>query len=241
MKNKILLGALFLSLPVLLLIMVVIKRGATYQGNSASVWFDQIQTLGETNVNGPQIIALRSMGISAVPVVQNALKSSKRYERAKAAWVLGQLGSVASNAVPDLILALDDADPSTQNYAIAALAAISTTSEAAVPKLVAKLSSPNPAISYFAADLLDKIENERHAKSLPPVSGDEYERAMSFVRATLPTIRVKGVNRLAKLASKDERAAATLKSLANDTNGSVRQAAAALLAKQSDAGKPTGN
>jgi len=241
MKNKILLGVLFLSLPVLLLLLVVSKRAATYQGASALIWFEGIKGLGETNANSPEIIALRSMGTSALPVVQNALKSSKRYERAKAAWVMGQLGSVASNAVPDLILAIDDADPSTQNYAIAALAAISTTSEEAVPKLVAKISSPNPAISYFAADLLDKIENERQAKNLPPVSGDEYERAMSFVRAALPTVRVKGVNRLAKLAPKDQRAAATLKSLANDPNGSVRQAAAALLAKQADAGKPTAN
>lgn len=241
MKNKILLGAMFFALPILFLIVVVSKRETSYQGKSASVWFEQIQTLGETNVNGPQINALRSMGISAVPVVQNALKSSKRHDRAKAAWVLGQLGPVASNAVPDLILALDDADPSTQNYAIAALAAIGTTSEEAVPKLVAKLSSPNPAISYFAADLLDKIEHERQAKKLSPVSGDEYERAMSFVRAALPTVRVKGVNRLAKLAPKDERAAATLRLLANDPNGSVRQTAAALLAKPADAGKPTAN
>lgn len=232
---------MFFALPILLLIVVVSKRETSYHGKSASVWFEQIQTLGETNVNGPQIIALRSMGIPAVPVVQNALKSSKRYERAKAAWVLGQLGPVASNAVPDLILALDDADPSTQNYAIAALAAIGTTSEEAVPKLVAKLSSPNPAISYFAADLLDKVEHERQAKNLSPVSGDEYERAMSFVRAALPTVRVKGVNRLAKLAPKDERAAATLRLLANDPNGSVRQTAAALLAKPADAGKPTAN
>lgn len=237
MKNKILLGALFFVFPVLLLILVVSKRETT----SVSIWFEQIQTLGETNVNGPQINALRSMGISAVPVVQNALKSSKRYDRAKAAWVLAQLGPVASNTVPDLIQALDDADPSTQNYAIAALAAIGTTSEEAVPKLVAKLSTPNPAISYFAADLLDKIEYERQVKNLPPVSGDEYELAMSFVRAALPTVRVKGVNRLAKLAPKDERAAATLKSLAKDPNGSVRQTAAALLAKQADPGKPTRN
>ncbi len=241
MKNKILLGVLFLSLPVLLLILVISKRGATHQGMSASVWFEQIKTLGETNANSPEIIALRSMGTAALPVVQSTLKSSKRYERAKAAWVMGQLGPVASNAVPDLILAIDDADPSTQNYAIAALAAIGTTSEEVVPKLVAKLSSPNPAISYFAADLLDKIEQERKVKSLPPAAGDEYERAMLFVRAALPTIRVKGVTRLANLAPKDERAASALKSLSNDPNGSVRQTAAALLAGQSDAGKPRKN
>lgn len=241
MKSTILLGALFLALPVLLLIVIVSKRATSFQGNSASVWFEQIQTLGETNANGPQIHALRSLGISVVPVVQNALKSSQRHDRAKAAWVLGQLGPIASNTVPDLILALDDVDPGTQIYTIAALAAIGTSSEAAVPKLVAKLSSPNPAISYFAADLLDKIERERQAKNLLPVSGDEYERAMSFVRAALPTVRVKGVTRLAKLAPIDERAAATLKSLANDPNGSVRQTASALLAKQADAGKPTGN
>lgn len=241
MKNRILWGVLWLSLPVLLLIVVMSKRATSYQGKSASVWFAQIQTLGETNVNGPQMNALRSMGISAVPVVQNALKSPKRYDRAKAAWVLGQLGPVASNTVPDLILALDDADPSTQNYAIAALKVIGTTSEEAVPKLVAKLSSPNPAISYFAADLLEKIERERQAKNLPPVAGDEYERAMSFVRAALPTVRVKGVNRLAKLAPKDERAAAMLKSLANDTNGSVRQTATALLAGKSGAERPIHN
>ncbi len=237
MKNKILLGALFFALPILFLIVILSKRETRYQGKSASVWLEQIQTLGETNVNGPQINALRSMGISSVTVVQNALKSPERYQRAKAAWVLGQLGSVASNAVPDLIVAVDDADLSTQNYAIAALAAIGTTSEDAATKLVAKLSSPNPAISFFAADLLEKIEYERQAKNLPPLSGDEYERAMSFVRAVLPPVRVKGVNRLTKLATKDERAAATLKSLANDANGSVRQAAMAFLTKQSEAGK----
>jgi len=239
MKNKILFGVLFLSLPVLLLI--ISKRGATYKGMSASVWFDQVKTLGETNANSPEIIALRSMGISVLPVVQNALKSTSRYDRAKAAWVIGQLGPVASNAVPDIIMAIDDADPSTQNYAIAALGAIGTTSEEAVPKLVAKLSNPNPAISYFAADLLDKIEQERRMKGLPPAAGDEYERAMSFVRAALPAIRVKGVNRLANLAPKDERASSALELLSKDANGSVRQTAAALLARQSDVGKPRKN
>src|SRR5487761_2326915 len=107
MKNRILRLALFLSLPLALAVLVIIRRASGYQGKPAIVWFEDmhIPRYPDKDPEPPGIFALRQIGKRALPTVQRALLSGPRWERAKAAWTLGRLGPVASNSIPSLIKA----------------------------------------------------------------------------------------------------------------------------------------
>lgn len=114
MKKKLFYAVIFLCLPLVILTVALIRRGSTYQGKSALVWFENIKMAQQS----PNLDALKAMGESAVPTLQRELKNTRIGHRIKAAWVLGQLGTSAHIAVPDLIQSMDDTDMVVRSYAI---------------------------------------------------------------------------------------------------------------------------
>jgi HEAT repeats len=90
--------------------------------------------------------ALGRIGAPAVPALMQALQSSDSDVRARAADVLGRMGSDARDAVPELIRLLDDPDERIRRIAARALGRIGPSAGEAVPGLMRSLfqNSPQP-------------------------------------------------------------------------------------------------
>lgn len=227
MKKTLLYCFLFLSMPVAIVVMAMLHRGPTFEGKAIAVWFNTVK-IGQPS---PSLAAFQKMGGASVPVLQQGLKSEDMNDRLKGAWVLGQLGPVASNAIPDLIQSLDDPKDVCVIYSIKALEHILPARVEAIPKLLAKLGDTNLGVSNCAADLLDRIERERKAANLPAY-GDRSEYDMAFAHSTSQRVRLAGLQRLMRLSPSDDRVVPAFKVLANDTNVTVREQAALFLKKQ---------
>jgi HEAT repeat protein len=240
---------IFLLMPVAIVVMAIIHRPPTFEGKLIADWFDEMkieqpssastafQKIGSAATSSsasPEnlgLTAFQRMGSAAVPVLQTELKSDDVSHRLKAAWALGRLGPVASNAIPDLILCLDDSVNNLPIFAIQALETIAPAQVNAIPKLLSKLSDPNLGVSNCAADLLNKIELARKANNISmPVS--EYEYANAFLRASSQRVRIMGLQKLMQISPQDERVVATFKTLLNDMNDLIRQQAAMFLKNQ---------
>jgi HEAT repeat protein len=216
----------FLSVPLLILALAIVRHQGGYRAVAIDTRFNQIKT-GEQS---PALVAVQELGGAVVPTLRKRLKSQDISDRIKAAWVLGQLGPVASNAIPDLIMCLDDPVNNLPIFAIQSLEAIAPAQVDAVPKLLSKLSDANEGVSNCAADLLGMIEKERKARNLR-MSSDDYEYDMAFVHASALRVRLIGLERLMRLSSSDERALRALKLLSNDSNAVVRERCAILLSR----------
>ena len=220
MKRNVLVVILLLALPLGIFTIAFIRGNSRREAAQAEALFAGLKTTEPS----AGLEALKIMGPAAMPKLQEALKSPLSPVRVKAAWVLGRLGPVATNAVPDLIKGFDDDDLAVRMCSMESLKMIGTTRLDLVPKMVARLD--RWAECYDAAELLDKIEQERKAMNLPPAYSDAYEYAMAFAHAATPAVRVKA---LPKLPQKDERSIAAFKSLLNDTNGWAREQTAIFL------------
>jgi hypothetical protein len=229
MKRRLLI--LCLCLPIGLLVSVVIRHVYFEHGNSAPVWFKQMK-VGRPSTG---LDTLKKMGPAAVPVLQRALKSQKRYQRFRAAWALGQLGPAAENAIPDLVNALNDADLSVRIYSIQALTKIGTSREDLIPKLLVMLK--HKTLSNYAACLLNEIERQRNLQNLDPIPSDDFEYAMAFAHSPIPSIRVMGAQKLAALDRK-VKVTEALQLCLNDRNGWVRQETLKLISAQNHGAKP---
>jgi len=223
MKKKILNVVIFLCVPAAILITAAVHREPMYQGKPAALWVLEIRTDRDKALN-----ALQHMGKGALPALREMLQSNSPTEKCRAAWAMGRLGpDAAREAVPDLLLLLDDGNVVLQSEAMHSLSRIGITNQDIVPKLQAQLTGSNDA---FAAELLISIERARKAKNLPPISGDEFDYDMAFLKAPTLSVRFNGALKLAVLAQKDERAKAALKSLLNDEDIAVRAETARIMA-----------
>lgn len=146
----------------------------------------------------------------------------------KAAWALGELGPIASNAIPSLIDAMDDPASNVEILAIQSLEKIAPEQVDAIPKLLSRLGDSNPGVSNSAADLLNKIEKARKARNLATYS-NEYEFDMAFLHSTSQRARLFGLLRLMHFSVPDERVDSTLKALLTDTNSMIREQTAIFL------------
>src|SRR4051794_1763351 len=124
-----------LLLPAALLVVLILTQGPRYEGRTAIQWFDIMKMTGESPDRDPGLKALKIMGAPAVKVLQKYLKSPETVIKFRAAWALGQLGPVSSNAVPDLVNALKDPDVMVQIVALQALTSIGTSRQDIVPSL----------------------------------------------------------------------------------------------------------
>lgn len=144
----------------------------SYADQPLSYWLDR---MANENTAAHASTVLREMGPEAVPALQAALRTResilidsihagavrlklagpRSYDapnvRATAAYLLGQLGETAGPAVPDLVNALDDADPMVRYRAIRTLSKVGMI---AGPDLAQALQSPEPIVRYGAAKAL---------------------------------------------------------------------------------------
>jgi HEAT repeat protein len=215
---------LLACVPVAILVLVAVRREPMYRGRPATAWLNAVKIQQQSS----GLEALKAMGQRGVPSLRRALKSPEIPQRLKAAWTLGQLGPAAQEAVPDLMAALDDEAAAVRVFSVQSLTTIGGSGDDLVSKLVAKLSDPNLGVSNGAADLLNKIEQERKAKHAP-VWTNELGYAMAFLNASSERARLMGVGKLANCSREDGRVVQALKSLSNDTNEWVRQRAAYYL------------
>jgi HEAT repeat protein len=223
MKRKVIIAIMFLSLPVAVITVAVIRGNAPYETARAGELFSEMTT--EEPSSGLE--ALRKMGPAALPTLEEALKSPLSPTRVRATWALGRLGPVATNAIADIIRGLDDDDLGVRVFSMESLNLIGTTRLDLVPQLLARFDKLIEC--NYAAELVDKIEQERKALNLSPVYSDQYEYAMAFARAASPVIRARA---LSKLPQGDERSIAAFRLLLNDADAATRQQTAIFLKSQ---------
>jgi len=82
---------------------------------------------------------LKLIGKDAVPALSKGLTTSNEFARAKAAWILGRIGTNAQGAIPALIRALDVADPRAMHVVAEAI----------------DLIGPSPSLAIYHLTLLD--------------------------------------------------------------------------------------
>jgi HEAT repeat protein len=115
----------------------------------------------DEKVRAAAIVALKIFGekaADAVPALSVALSyPHSSIIRRCAALTLASIGPAAAVAVPSLIGAKWDPEPSVRNAAVVALAAIGPTGAEAIPALKAALEDRNPDIRKKAQDALTKI------------------------------------------------------------------------------------
>lgn len=107
---------------------------------------------------------LASLGKDAVPALIEALDDEQ--VRLQAIQIIGRIGPNASGAVPALIRALSEQDPTTQAEVLFALASIGPQAEAAVPGAVAALGDNDPAVRFGAVYALGRV-GPPAAKAIP--------------------------------------------------------------------------
>lgn len=88
--------------------------------------------------------ALGRIGASAIPYLQQALRSPDRHVKMQAVQVLARMGSDAKPAVNDLIPLLDDPDPEVRKETVRTLGRIGPEAAAAIPALMRSLVQPDP-------------------------------------------------------------------------------------------------
>ncbi len=216
-KKAIVYCSLFLSMPLAIVIFAVIHRGPTFEGKRVTEWFREMK-MGQPS---PALTAFQRMGRAGMPPLQKALQSGQYSEKVKAAWALGQLGPVASNAIPDLVQCLDTGLGGLDIFAMQSLERIAPAQVDAIPQLLAKLGDRDLGVSNTAADLLNKVERDRRARNLW-TNSDEYGYDLAFLNASSQRVRLFGLLRLMHFSHPDERVAATFQTLLTDTNDMIR-------------------
>jgi HEAT repeat protein len=116
--------------------------------------------------------ALPSVDLSAATEVARHYRSELRADdvdrRRRAAEILGAIGPVATEAVPDLIVAASDADAIVRDRAIQALARIGIPTAAILPTLIRSLDDAVPhvrhaALAAFAFDVPASVARQAEA------------------------------------------------------------------------------
>lgn len=219
-RSSFLVVALFI-VPALLFVGVAIRRSTIHQDTRIPPWLEKLKSAQDLE----NLAISQSLGGGDVPMLRKALKSPRRAERLKAAWVLGKISAPAKSSEADLILAIGDEEIGVQVAAMQALTSIGTANETLIPTLVPKLGVNHAGVGFSAAELIDKIEQKRKAQNLTVGVMDEYGLAMKFVRSPIPSVRVKGAYRLASLSPKNKQAQSSLEFLLNDPDDWVRERA----------------
>jgi HEAT repeat protein len=116
---------------------------------------------GEFYVSHKAQSVLGSVGRPAVPALIELLQGLDAEVRRRAIWALRDIGAEAVEAVPTLVVALDDPaalyGASIPHCAIIALAAVGPAASAAAGRLVSFLESDDPRTRFEAATALFKI------------------------------------------------------------------------------------
>lgn len=211
-----------LVLPLLLVVTTFFMRGSRYKGRTAAQWMQRMQMPAENAENDPGLVALKQLGKSAVPALRKGLKSNLATERQRAVWALSQIGTAASNAIPELIIASQDSNVVVRAGAIQALASIGVSREDLLPLMLQNLTNSDWHVSSASAQLINRIEWEQEAQG--KLDYDRYQQHSSmFLKATAPAARIASLPRFVKLSARGEQVATEFEQLLNDANGWVRE------------------
>ncbi|WP_185897309.1 HEAT repeat domain-containing protein [Paenibacillus zeisoli] len=129
-----------------------------------------VNELAKRETMWPAFHALVKSGESSVPVLIKALKEDDDIVRAVSAVVLGEIGPIADQAIPDLIQLLHDNNKEARMSA--ALALIKIGNEA-VQALEQCLQSDNPLAKFWAAWAL--IMNDSSKMEAVPILKEAWE------------------------------------------------------------------
>ncbi len=223
MKKKHVIIFLFLTLPSFLFIFAIIKKDRSlYDGKTALEWMDQLKMPANSPESDPSLKALKSMGASAVTILQKGMNSRQTSHRFKAAWALGELGPSASNAVPQLIKAVDDENVGVQINAMRALTSLGVVDKTLPPKLSPRLNDSNLEMSGCAGALL----------SLHAEKSKDPAYVQMFLNASSPRTRLMSLPLLVDPPKDSQLRSAAFGALLNDTNGWVREETVKFLKKR---------
>ncbi|MEX2113670.1 MAG: HEAT repeat domain-containing protein, partial [Pirellulales bacterium] len=200
---------------------------------------------------------LAASGEAGLPALTAALKRPE--SRGQAAVLLGRIGPAAHSAVPSLLDAISDEDPEVRREVLYALGAIIADKGPADPRIVAALDDPEVRVRATAAYALgragaaakpavpklrnllesdDPLVRVVCAWSLAHIAPDDAQLARSIVPVLIHgtksdnlMMRRGAADALGRLGPAADSAVASLKALENDSDESVRAAAADALKK----------
>jgi HEAT repeat protein len=163
---------------------------------------------------------LRAIGPAILASIVERLKDPDRRIRRGAAQTIAKFGGEAKNAVPALLVALNEAV--LRSYVVSALAEIGTESKPAVPQLTKLLNDDSYAVRDGAIRALGEIGPE--AKTAVPALAYLLKDSDETIRCTAALV-------LGKIGTAAMPAAPALRLALNDTDRSFARDAAAALAK----------
>lgn len=134
------------------------------------------------------VVALRGLGPTAVPALEEALDSPLPAVRKGACEILGYLRE--PRAVKSVAVLLDDPDESVRSCAAKTLGAID--GKAAAESLVAALNDPSPRVREVAVLALGKIKSQDAVPALKEVAANDPD----------PTVRAAAAEALAAIAGR---------------------------------------
>ena len=117
------------------------------------------------------------------------LKSEKVAERAAAARILGELGPVAKDAVPDLASALGDADREVRRSAARSLGDIGPGAKEGVLSLVKALKDPEWQVRQAAAYALGRIGRPEAKSALEAAKKDTNDNVKRAAKDALKALK----------------------------------------------------
>lgn len=123
--------------------------GPTYRGRTTSDWAEQLKTGRDRREVNEAIEALVAVGAGASKFVRPLLRHETPGVRSRACVVLGRISPPAVDAVPDLIVALEDPDGNVKGRAAEALKAMGPAAAAAIPALEAAAARSADQMSQF--------------------------------------------------------------------------------------------
>ncbi len=160
----------------------------------AAVVPDLVQLLDEDPpfVRGSAVQALGRIGVdtaSAVQAVGRTLHDRMPYVRLEAAYALKRLGAASAPALPDLIQALTDTDPSPSIRLLAA-DALEQIGAPAVPSLIGAIRSGDDDLAMPAAQIMARIGRGAtdQLETIEPLIHQEPETVRTSVFETLSKI-----------------------------------------------------
>jgi HEAT repeat protein len=165
---------------------------------------------------------LRAIGPAILASVVERLKDPDRRIRGGAAQTIAKFGGEAKNAVPALLVVLNNADPGLRSYVLSALAEIGAESKPAVPQLTKLLNDDSYAVRDGAIRALGEIGPE--ARTAVPALAFLLEDSDETIRCTTALA-------LGKIGTAAMPAAPALRLALHDTARNFAREAASALAK----------
>jgi HEAT repeat protein len=201
----------------------------TYHGRSVNEWLLRAASKADADRQAAEA-AFRAMGAQAVPGLIAAARAPQtsnetyqmEYDRKRAAAdMLGQIGPGGASAIPQLVAAIEDPNPSWVDQA--AVLALGSIGPPALPQLLAALHSPKTWVQARAAEVLG-------TEAFRPRLDEVLPALIAVVNGpNCYCVRHDAVRSLGTL--KDPRAAPTLAAALQDDDPAVRELAAEALLK----------